>query len=162
MPGPRFPVISAPFDPLDVEPRTGTSYPPPFNGEIRNRSKRLLGNAAGLSNFGVNLTRLPPGEISSQRHWHSRQDEFVFILSGELVLITERGETTVRAGQCIGFPAGIPDGHQLINRTAEDVLYLEIGDRTQGDHIEYPDIDLAADSADGNRYRFTKRDGTPY
>jgi uncharacterized cupin superfamily protein len=149
--------VGHPFDPWSLPGRKGTSYPAEFAREIRDREKRTLGNAAGLTRFGVNLTRLPPGEISSQRHWHSAQDEFVYLLSGELVLQTDEGETIMQAGQCIGFPAGRGNGHRFVNRSTADAVYLEVGDRTPDDHVTYPDVDLAGHSADGRRYAFGKK-----
>lgn len=149
--------VGQPFDPWSLTGRKGTAYPAQFATEIREREKRALGNVAGLSRFGVNLTRLPPGEISAQRHWHSQQDEFVYLLSGELVLETDEGTTLMRAGQCIGFPAGRANGHRFVNRSSQDAVYLEVGDRTPDDAVTYPDIDLAAHSADGRRYSFRKK-----
>lgn len=156
--GPRRPAL----DPWTVEGRKGTSYPAPFRGAIKDREKRLLGAALGLTTFGVNLVRLPPGEISSQRHWHSRQDEFIYILEGEVVLITDAGEQVLRPGMCAGFPAGVADGHHLVNRSSAVAVYLEVGDRTPGDVGHYPDIDLEARAADGRRYVFFHKDGAPY
>jgi uncharacterized cupin superfamily protein len=149
--------VGRPFDPLSLPGRKGTAYPPELAREIRDREKRALGNAAGLSRFGVNLTRLPPGEISSQRHWHSAQDEFVYLLEGELVLQSDEGETLMRAGECVGFPAGRANGHRFVNRSDKPAVYLEVGDRTPDDHVTYPDVDLSAHSADGRRYSFGKK-----
>jgi len=149
--------VGLPFDPMDLPTRKGTSYPPEMATEIRDREKRQLGQAAGLTRFGVNLTRLPPGEISSQRHWHSAQDEFVLLLSGELILQTDEGETAMRAGQCVGFPAGRPNGHRFVNRSGADALYLEIGDRSPQDSVTYPDVDLAGYSENGAKYLYTKK-----
>jgi uncharacterized cupin superfamily protein len=123
----------------------------------RNRIKQRLGEAAGISDFGVNLVRLPPGEWSSQRHWHSHEEEFVYVLSGEVTMITDAGEEVLRAGDCAGFPKATPDGHHLINRSESDAVYLEIGTRDDADVTQYPDIDMRfADQ------RYTKKDGTPY
>ena len=149
--------VGRPFDPWSLPGRKGTGYPAEFAVQIRDREKRALGDAAGLMRFGVNLTRLPPGEISAQRHWHSQQDEFVCLLSGELVLETDQGEAVMRAGQCIGFPAGRANGHRFVNRSGADAVYLEVGDRAPDDAVTYPDIDLAAHSADGRRYAFRKK-----
>ena len=125
--------------------RSGTGYPQPFDAPCRERSRRQLGDAAGLTDFGVNLLRLPPGTWSSQRHWHSAEDEFIYMLEGELVLVTDSGEEIIRAGDCVGFKAGNPDGHHLQNRSARDALYLEIGSRRPDeDDVTYPDIDLKA------------------
>jgi uncharacterized cupin superfamily protein len=115
----------------------------------------------GLRNFGVNLVRLPPGAPSTQRHWHTRQDKFVYVLEGEAVLITEGGEQVLTAGMAAGFPAGVADGHVLVNRSDRDAVYLEIGDRTPGDEVDYPDIDLAVRWIDGEE-RFVHKDGMPY
>jgi uncharacterized cupin superfamily protein len=128
---------------------------------VAGRERRRLGDALGLKNFGVNLLRLPPGCASSQRHWHTRQDEFVYVLAGEVVLVTDRGEQTLRAGMAAGFPAGTGDGHHLVNRSAADALLLEVGDRTPGDEADYSDIDMMVRWVDGEE-RYLRKDGTPY
>ena len=139
----------------------GTGYPPPFRDAVAGRSRQRLGNAAGLTNFGVNLTTLAPGAQSALRHWHSHQDEFIYLISGELVLVTDAGETLLTPGMMAGFSAGVADGHHLINRSSEIATYLEIGDRTPGDRAEYPDDDLLAlPNAEGGHY-FTDRNGEP-
>ncbi|MBI1209135.1 MAG: cupin domain-containing protein [Azospirillum sp.] len=148
------------LDPLAVPARVGSGYPVPFDALCRFREKRALGDVGGLTNFGVNLVILPPGQASSQRHWHSKQDEFVWILEGEATLITDTGETVVGPGQCACFPAGVPDGHQLVNKSDRPVRYLEVGDRSPGDSGAYPDIDLAF-AACGPTYRFIRKDGSP-
>ncbi len=148
-------------DPSTVPATVGSAYPPPFAAAVAAREKRALGDALGLSNFGVNLVRLAPGVLSSQRHWHSRQDDFVYVVEGELVLVTDAGEQTLSAGMAAGFPAGSGDGHHLINRSDEDALYLEVGDRSAGDDVDYPDIDMLRRRVDGGP-RFVRRDGTPY
>jgi uncharacterized cupin superfamily protein len=126
------------------------------------REKRALGDLFGLTNYGVNLTRLAPGGMSALRHAHARQDEFIYILEGQPTLVTDAGETLLGPGMCAGFKAGTGDGHHLINRTRSDVTYLEIGDRSAGDSAVYPDDDIQFSvSADGKR-RFTRKDGTPY
>lgn len=140
---------------------TGSTYPEPFAAECRARRKRALGDAAGLTNFGVNLVRLAPGVWSSQRHWHSAQDEFLYVLEGEVVLVTDAGEQTLTPGMAAGFPAGAGDGHHLVNRSAADAVYLEVGDRAKGDDVDYPDIDMLARWFDGVR-KFVRKDGTPY
>lgn len=146
----------------EVPPRAQKSnYPPEFAHRMEGREKRPLGNPFGLRNFGVNLTTLAPGARSALRHAHSRQDEFVYVLEGEVDLITDRGSTRLRAGMCAGFPAGTGDAHQLINRSAAPVVYLEVGDRTPGDSASYPDDDLVAVLRDG-AWVFTRKDGTPY
>jgi uncharacterized cupin superfamily protein len=144
-----------------VPSQVGTDYPEPFAINIVERSKRALGEAFGLTNFGVNLVSLPTGEISSQRHWHSKQDELVYVLAGELTLITDEGEQTVGPGMTVGFAAGVENGHQLVNRSDAEAVYLEIGDRSQNDLCEYPDIDMRYVSQD-NKDIFIHKDGTPY
>lgn len=149
------------IDPWTLPARTGSGYPPPFDEPVRNREKRALGDPFGLQNFGANLVRLPPGAESSQRHWHSRQDELVMVLEGELVLVTDGGEQAMTPGMVAGFPAAASDGHKLVNRTGQDAVYLEIGDRMPGDATTYPGIDMLSVPAEGGR-RFTRKDGTPY
>lgn len=146
----------------EVPPRAlKSNYPAPFAARVAGREKRQLGEFFGLSNFGVNLTRLAPGAQSALRHWHGKQDEFVYALEGEAVLITDAGETRLAPGMCAGFKAGVPDGHHIVNRSPRDFVYLEIGDRTPGGGGAYPDDDLSATVVDGT-LRFTHRDGTPY
>lgn len=149
------------FDPADVPAATGSGYPEPFKSRVSTRRKQKLGDALGLKNFGVNLTTLPPGAVSALRHWHSREDEFIYVLRGELVLVTDAGEEVLKPGKCAGFPAGKADGHQLINRTDRDAVYLEVGDRKPDDAVTYPDDDIAGQATPQGR-RFTKKDGTPY
>jgi uncharacterized cupin superfamily protein len=139
----------------------GTLYPPPFDLPWRARERTKLGDAAGLSQFGVNLCRLPPGAWSSQRHWHSREDEFVYVLCGEVVLVTDGGEEILRAGDAAGFPAGDTNGHCLQNRSDRDAEILEVGTRVPGDAGYYSDIDMIA-PAGGKPAVYTRRDGTPY
>jgi len=139
-----------------------SNYPEPFASRMVGRVKRPLGDLFGLTNFGVNLTRLPPGTVSALRHAHTRQDEFVYILSGEPTLITDAGETSLRAGMCSGFAAGDGNAHQLVNRSQEDVWYLEVGDRSAGDKVSYPDDDLVAELDDSGKWRFLHKDGQPY
>ena len=147
----------------EAAPRTKPSnYPEPFASRMAGREKRALGDVFGLTNFGVNLTRLAPGAISALRHAHSKQDEFVYILEGNPTLVTDAGETALEPGMCAGFKAGTGDAHHLINRTQAPVLYLEVGDRSPGDSGTYPDDDLkAALDADG-RWIFTRKDGSRY
>lgn len=149
------------FDPMDVAPRTGSSYPAPFRSECETRLKRALGDAAGLTLFGVNLVHLNPGDWSAQRHWHSHEDEFVYVLEGEVTLVTDAGEQLLGPGMAAGFPAGVEDGHCLINRGETVAVYLEVGDRSPEDAVRYPDIDLVLEPEDGGR-RFTNRKGEPY
>ncbi len=145
-----------------VAPRTRPSiYPEPFASRMNGREKRPLGDLFGLSNFGVNLTRLLPGAVSALRHAHTKQDEFLYILYGHPVLLTDVGETVLSPGMCTGFKAGTGSGHQLLNRTSEEVIYLEIGDRSARDSVVYLDDDLKAVSVDG-KFRFTHKDGSPY
>ena len=145
------------LDPMTVEVTRGTSYPPEFDVPCAAREKRRVGNALGLRNFGVNLVTLPSGTASSQRHWHSHQDEFVYIVEGEATLVTDAGEQVLGPGMVAGFPAGRADGHHLVNRTAADVVYLEVGDRPPADDVDYPDIDMLLRGG-----RFVHRDGTAY
>jgi len=152
---------AAPIDPQGLKPRIGSSYPAPFAAACADREKRALGDAFGLSHFGVNLVRLKPGAASSQRHWHSREDELVYVLDGEVVLITDAGEQVMTPGMCMGFPAGAANGHQLVNRSGRDAVYLEVGDRAPGDEVDYPDIDMLVRTVDGKR-RFVRKNGTPY
>jgi uncharacterized cupin superfamily protein len=148
----------------DAAPQSsGTRYPPPFDKPCQKRSWRRLGDAAGLTQFGVNLLRLPPGVWSSQRHWHAHEDEFVYVLDGEVVLVTDAGEEILRAGDCAGFKAGDRDGHCLQNRTPRDAELLVVGSRHDADHGEYPDIDMVFTSgryAGAGAYRH--KDGSPY
>jgi uncharacterized cupin superfamily protein len=145
-----------------VAPRPPVTAPAPFVARFAGREKRTLGEVFGLANFGVNLTRLAPGAVSSLRHAHSHQDEFVYILEGEPTLRTETGETPLAPGMCAGFKAGTGDAHQLINRGTADVVYLEIGDRSAGDAVTYPEDDIAAVLGPDGRYRYQRKDGTPY
>jgi uncharacterized cupin superfamily protein len=126
------------------------------------REKRPLGDVFGLSSFGVNLTRLAPGAVSALRHSHSKQDEFVYILAGQPLLRTDGGDTPLTAGRCAGFKGGSGNAHHLLNPTSEDVLFLEIGDRTPGDSVAYPDDDIAAALDKEGKWRFAHKDGTPY
>src|SRR5512138_3377960 len=145
---------------LPPRPRP-TSYPPALAHLVAGREKRALGDAFGLTAFGVNLVRLAPGAHSAFRHRHTRQQEFLFVLEGEPTLVTDDGEAVLRPGMCAGFvPAGA--AHQLVNRSGRDVLYLEVGDRVAGDTAEYPHDDLALAWAPDGTPRFTHKDGTPY
>ncbi len=146
----------------DAPPRVKPSvYPEPFASQMAGRLKRPLGDLFGLTNFGVNLTRLRPGAVSALRHAHSRQDEFIYILEGCPTLHTDEGATPLRPGMCAGFKAGTGNGHRLINETTEDVLYLEVGDRTPEDAATYPDDDIQARLVQG-AWVFTHKDGSPY
>ncbi len=147
------------LDIATVPVRTGTGYPPPFDAPCASRTRRRLGDAGGLTAFGVNLMTLPAGCWSSQRHWHSHEDEFVYVLEGELTLIEDGGETVLRAGDCATFPKGTGNGHHLINRARATALYLEVGSRHPDDLTTCSDIDLKSSNADG---RFVHKDGTSY
>jgi uncharacterized cupin superfamily protein len=137
----------------------GTGYPAPFDVPCLERVRKRLGDAGGLSQFGVNLVHLPPGGWSSQRHWHSNEDEFVYVLSGEVVQISDAGEKILRAGDCAAYPKNEADGHHLVNKSSATAIYLEIGTRTADDFCSYPDIDLQIDS---KLDYFAHKDGTPY
>jgi uncharacterized cupin superfamily protein len=146
----------------EAPPRArATGYPPDLARKVEGREKRPLGDLFGLRNFGVNLTRLAPGAASSLRHAHATQDEFVYVLEGEPTLLTDAGETPLSPGMCAGFAAGTGDAHALVNRTARDVVYLEIGDRTPGDRVTYPDDDLRAEMGADGTWRYSCKDGTP-
>ena len=149
------------LDPGSVAAATGSSYPEPFKSRVSTRRKQRLGDALGLKNFGVNLTTIPAGATSALRHWHSHEDEFIYMVSGELMLITDDGEQRLLPGMCAGFPAGKADGHCLVNRTQRDAVYLEVGDRRPNDTVTYPDDDIAGQATPQGR-RFTRKDGTPY
>jgi uncharacterized cupin superfamily protein len=143
-----------------VKALLGSGYPPPYDEPCRQRQRRRLGDTARLTQFGVNLLRLPPGVWSSQRHWHTAEDEFVYVLEGEVVLVSDAGEEVLRAGDCAGFKAGEPDGHHLQNRSGAEVMLLEIGTRNpEKDGVDYPDIDLEIRPGDRG---FLHKDGTPY
>ena len=146
----------------DVEAHVGSGYPEPFAAECRNRIKRALGDVFDLTQFGVNLTTLPPGAWSAQRHWHEREDEFIYVVEGELVLISDDGEETLAAGMCAGFPAGRANGHHVVNRSVSSASYLEIGTRSTNERSHYPDVDLAAQKVADGGFRFTNRNGEPY
>jgi uncharacterized cupin superfamily protein len=139
--------------------RTGAGYPAPFNEPCAGRTRRRLGDAGGLRDFGVNLMTLPPGGWSSQRHWHSHEDEFVYVLEGELTLVEDEGETMLRAGECAAFPKGTGNGHHLGNRSSVMAIYLEVGSRNPDDVTTCSDVDMMSSNADG---RFVHKDGTPY
>lgn len=151
------------IDAHDAPPRlTPSNYPLEFRDRVAGRHKQPLGDLFGIRNFGVNRTRLSPKAVSALRHAHSRQDEFIFILEGYPTLITDAGATELSPGMCAGFRAGAGDGHQLINTTDDDVVYLEIGDRSSGDTAIYPDDDIQAHLGVDNKWQFVHKDGTPY
>ena len=150
---PKIDIASAPK-------RFGAGYPPPHDAPCRERKRWKLGDMAGLSQFGVNLLRLAPGVWSSQRHWHTAEDEFVWIVSGEVVLVADEGEQVLRAGDCAGFPAGAPNGHHLQNRSNQDAVILEVGSRREAeDGCDYPDIDLMLKPGETE---YLHKDGSPY
>jgi uncharacterized cupin superfamily protein len=149
------------LDPESLQPRVGSIYPAPFAEPLKGREKRALGDAVGLTQFGVNLVTLNPGAWSSQRHWHENEDEFIYVLEGEIALVTDAGETVLRPGMAAGFPAGKPDGHHLINRSDRPARYLEVGTRAAMEVAHYSDIDLAARKENG-RFVFTHKNGEPY
>lgn len=145
------------IDPETAETRTGSAYPAPFHEPCMGRTRVCLGAAAGLVQFGVNRLHLQPGAWSSQRHWHAREDEFVYVLAGEVVLVTDEGETVLHAGECAGFRHGAPNGHHLQNRSDREAIVLEVGTDDAKDEADYPDIDMRM--VEGG---FVHRDGTPY
>ena len=149
---PKIDIASLPFD-------TRTGYPPPYDKIVAGRSRKRLGNAAGLDQFGVNLTTLKPGASSALRHWHELEDEFVFMLEGEVALIENEGETTLRPGDAAGFKAGVANGHHLVNRSDRDAVYLEIGSRRADERAHYSDVDLAVARIDG-AFRYTRKNGS--
>ena len=147
----------------DAKPRERASnYPEPFASRMAGRIKRPLGDLFGLTNFGVNLTRLAPGGQSALRHAHGKQDEFVYILEGGAILITDAGETGLKPGMCAGFKAGTGDAHHIVNRTKQDVVFLEVGDRSAGDLVTYPDDDVLAVYGSDGKWKYSRKDGTPY
>ena len=150
------------LDPRAVEALNRSGYPEPYRSRVLPRFKRRIGDALGLTRIGINYTILTPGRESSMRHWHTHEDEFVFVVEGEVVLCTDTGEQLLTAGMCAGFPAGAPEGHHLINRSAADAVYLEISNRDSADGAHYtdPEVDLRF-SPPHARGRFTRRDGTP-
>src|SRR6201989_1102527 len=150
--------MSKKIDIASIEPVIGTLYPPPLDEPCLSRERTKLGDAAGLTQFGVNLLRLPPGAWSSQRHWQTASDEFVYVLSGEVTLVTDAGEEVLRAGDCAGFKAGDPDGHCLQNHGTVDATVLEIGARIPGEYAMYSDIDMKTEPGGG----YVHKDGAPY
>jgi len=143
------------LDPAALEPRNTSGYPEPFRSRVLPREKRALGDACGLTRIGINQTTLAPGKESAMRHWHTHEDEIVYVLEGEVVLRTDAGEQVLSAGMCAGFKAGVEDGHQLVNRSARPAVYLEISNRDAEDSAHYPDVDLR-----WARGRFTRKDGS--
>jgi uncharacterized cupin superfamily protein len=150
------------LDPACVSPRSRSGSPEPFRARVLPRETRALGDALGLTKIGVHLTTLPPGKESSMRHFHTREDELVFVIEGEVVLRTDEGEQLLTAGMCAGFPAGSKNGHQLVNRSGRPARYLEISNRDPEDSAEYPDVDLAYGHAPDGGTVFTHKDGSSY
>lgn len=154
--------VKAPaLDPATVTPRKGSSYPAPFDAPCLEREKRVLGDALGLTQFGVNLTTMAPGVWSAQRHWHKHEDEFVYVLDGEVTLITDDGDQVLTTGMAAGFPAGKADGHHLVNRSDKPATFLEVGTRAALEHGVYPDIDMTVEIRE-RKFTFRHKDGTPY
>jgi uncharacterized cupin superfamily protein len=149
------------LDPMSLEPRTGSGYPEPYRSRCLPREKRQLGDALGLKTIGINHTILPPGKESSMRHWHTHEEEFIFVLSGEVVLVTDAGEQTLTPGMCAGFPLGTRDGHQLVNRGSVPAVYLEVSNRDPNDRAFYSDVDLQYHGASAE-VRFTRKDGSKF
>ena len=147
------------IDPETAIVRKGSSYPAPFDAPCAERVRKRLGDAGGLADFGVNMLTLPPGVWSSQRHWHTGEDEFVYVMAGEVTLVTDKGEELLRAGDCAAFPKGAPDGHCIVNKSAAPAILLEVGSRSDTDVCTYSDIDMVIDSKVG---WYTRKDGTPY
>jgi uncharacterized cupin superfamily protein len=149
------------LDPMTIVPRTGSGYPEPYRSRVLPREKRQLGDALGLTKIGINHTTLPPGKESSMRHWHSHEEEFIYVLSGEVVLRTDAGEQVLTAGMCAGFPLGTTDGHQLVNRGTTPAVYLEISNRDPLDEAGYSEVDLRWNAPDA-RGVFTRKDGSSF
>ncbi len=152
-----MPKIDIDAIPLD----TGTNYPPPYSDAVKGRQRKRMGNAVGLDQFGVNLCRLKPGAASSQRHWHTHEDELVYMLEGEVVLCEDGGETVLRPGDAAGWKAGAPNGHCLINRSDRDAVFLEVGARSPREQVEYPDVDMRM-IRDEKGGRCVHKSGEPY
>jgi uncharacterized cupin superfamily protein len=149
------------IDIAKAQVRTTSAYPEQFKKPCEGREKTVLGDLAGLTQFGVNRTRLPPGVASSLRHWHEQEDEFIYVLDGELTLVEDGGETLLKPGDAAGWKAGVPNGHMLVNKSSRDAIYLEIGSRLSRERAHYPDYDLLY-TRDENGLRVTHRDGTSY
>jgi uncharacterized cupin superfamily protein len=141
--------------------RTTSAYPPEYRKAVEGREKTVLGDVIDLTQFGVNLTRLKPGAASALLHWHEQEDEFVYVVEGELVLVEETGETVLKPGDCAGWKAGVALGHKLVNRTGRDALYLEIGTRAPRERAHYPGLDLMFTRDEGG-VRVTRKNGEPY
>lgn len=150
------------LDPGTVTARTSSGYPEPYRSRVLPREKRALGDALGLTKVGINLTTLPPGKESAMRHWHTKEDEFIFVIEGEVVLTTDEGEQVLRAGMCAGFPAGSKNAHQLTNRSQSPARYLEMSNRDPHDTAAYPDVDLVYLKDATGKAMFTRKDGTKF
>jgi uncharacterized cupin superfamily protein len=151
---PQIDIAAVPLD-------TVSNYPAPYRQAVVGRERRRLGNVVGLTQFGVNLTRLKPGAASSQRHWHAEEDELIYMLEGEAVLCEDGGETMLRPGDCAAWKAGVPNGHRLVNRGTRDVVYLEVGTRSPRERVEYPDIDMRV-VRDEHGSCYVHKSGEPY
>ena len=149
------------LDPSTLEPRTGSGYPEPYRSQVLPREKRALGDPLGLKTIGINHTTLPPGKHSSMRHWHTHEEEFIYVLSGEVVLHTDAGEQVLKAGMCAGFALGTTDGHCLINRSSQPAVYLEVSNRHPEDRAFYSDVDMMFHGVKA-KPMFTRKDGTPF
>ncbi len=149
------------LNPNAIEPRTKSGYPEPYRSQVLPREKRALGDACGLTRIGINYSTLYPGKVSSMRHWHSHEDEFVYVLEGEVILKTDAGEQTLTPGMCAGFKAGVPEGHQLLNRSAHPAVYLEISNRDALDTGDYSEADMRWNPPE-HRGKFTRKNGEPY
>lgn len=159
---PDHPTNRPAIEALSLPARTSSGYPEPYRSRVLPREKRALGDAFGLTKIGVNLTILPPGKESSMRHWHTHEEELVYILEGELVLVTDQGEQTLTAGMVAGFPVETGDGHQLVNRSDRPAKYLEISNRERADLAKYSDVDMATELLEPSGFRFVRKDGTPF
>jgi uncharacterized cupin superfamily protein len=149
------------IDIVNIKTESATGYPSPYHEAVAGRSRKRLGNAVGLDQFGVNLTTLKPGAWSAQRHWHTSEDELIYMLEGEVVLCEDGGETVLKAGDAAGWKANAPNGHCLINRSERDAVYLEIGTRAKRDRVEYPDVDMINEK-DETGVRYLRKSGEPY
>jgi uncharacterized cupin superfamily protein len=156
-----MPLVAPALAPRSVAPRTDSGYPEPYRSRVLPREKRALGDALGLAKIGVNLTTLPPGKESSMRHWHTHEEEFVYVLEGEVVLRTDAGEQVLTAGTCAGFRLGTTDGHQLVNRSNRPAVYLEVSNRDEADETFYSEVDLHH-NLPGHPGQFTRRDGSAF
>jgi uncharacterized cupin superfamily protein len=148
-------------DIANIQVDMATNYPPPFNKAVEGRARKRMGRAAGLTQFGVNLCTLKPGAASSQRHWHENEDEFVYVLEGEVVLVEDSGDTVLRPGDAAAWQAGVANGHCLVNRSDRDAVFLEVGTRAQAERAHYSDIDMMV-TRDAAGFRYTHKNGEPY